>query len=149
MNVRHCQIVWANLAARSNGCGLVRFGMRERARYLERELAALKIIGETKLVTLKGKGEAELEALKRNEEAYVTYLEQFYYTGLYQVSTQSWASGSPDPKVILKDAEWIGPVGYQAKIWHAAIPGLTQTSIGGSVQDRVLRMFIKRQNVII
>ena len=62
-------------------------GMREKARYLETELTALKIIGDTELVTLKGKGEAELEALKRNEEAYVACLEKFCYEGLYQVST--------------------------------------------------------------
>jgi hypothetical protein len=109
----------------------------------EMELETLRKKGETELATLKRDAEAEREALKSKGETSVACLEQFLYEGLCQVGTQSWASGSPDFKVVLKDAEGIGPVGSQAKIWLAAIPGLTQASTGGSAQDRALRMFVK------
>ena len=87
--------------------------------------------------------EAEVAELKDEREASVACFEQFLYEGLGRISAQSWASGYPDLKLVLRDAENLGSVGSQASIWLAAIPGLAEASPGVSAQDRAFHLFIQ------
>jgi hypothetical protein len=75
--------------------------------------------------------EMELATLKRKGKASVACLEPFLYENRYQISTQSWTSGSLNLSVVLKDADEIGPGSCQANIWLAAISRLAQASERG------------------